>query len=527
MKMFYNFSVAIKVALAPTVAIVSMALVGIFAYVANERLTAALVILGDVRVPDIVRDAALSEGITSIHALVNQSLAWEGVGYKAEKIAALDKQIQSELASYKVQLSARMGNAGLSEFERQHLTKAASDFEKYSKSVAETIDIKSGMLANAASYMTTMEGMYLSIKTNIGELLAEQKKLSSLASHDGQVVANMNRRWIAGGFALALVVTFALAHWMSALIVGPLTKASHVAQALANGDLSERPTTQSSDATGKVLNSLSSVSEGLSSIVLGIRSSAELINKASTEIASGNFDLSQRTELQASNLEETAASMEELRSNVKSGAQKALEANQLATIASNSAVEGNQIVGQVVSTMSEITQASRKIVDIIGVIDGIAFQTNILALNAAVEAARAGEQGRGFAVVASEVRSLAGRSADAAKEIKTLITSSVERVELGSQLVEKAGASMVHIVSQVQEVSTLIGGVSSSVREQASGIEQINQAVSNLDNVTQQNAALVEQATAAAASLSEEANRMVQAMGAFKLAEPQKLFTYT
>jgi len=253
-------------------------------------------------------------------------------------------------------------------------------------------------------------------------------------------------------------------------------------------------------------------------IVGEVRLSSDSIATGSSEIATGNADLSQRTEEQASNLEETAASMEELTSTVKNNADTAHKAAALAGEASRAAVQGGEVVGQVVSPMEEISAASRKITDIISVIDGIAFQTNILALNAAVEAARAGEQGRGFAVVASEVRSLAQRSADAAREIKTLIGASVEKVENGTQLVSEAGRSMEGIVAQVQRVSDLIGEISSATSEQTTGISQVGEAVTHLDQVTQQNAALVEQSAAAADSLRHQAAKLAEVVSVFRLA---------
>jgi len=305
---------------------------------------------------------------------------------------------------------------------------------------------------------------------------------------------------------------------MANMIVHPLTLASRVANSVAQGDLSQRPRAASTDATGQVIEALSTVTQNLSGIVVDIRSTAELINDAAGEIAAGNADLSRRTETQAASLEETAASMQELSSAVKNNAETAREASQMAVSASAAAVKGGSVVGQVVSTMEEISASSRKISDIIGVIDGIAFQTNILALNAAVEAARAGEQGRGFAVVASEVRSLAGRSAEAAKEIKGLINASVTKVDTGSRLVGEAGASMQDIVTQVKRVADLIEEISSTAMEQTTGIDQINQAIAQLDSVTQQNAALVEEAAAAADSMSREAGRMVEVVSVFKLA---------
>jgi methyl-accepting chemotaxis protein len=261
--------------------------------------------------------------------------------------------------------------------------------------------------------------------------------------------------------------------------------------------------------------------EKLTQIIEHIRESTDLINTAAKEIAAGNSDLSSRTEEQASSLEETAASMEELTSTVKQNAENAKQANQLAIGASDVAVKGGQVVSQVVDTMNSITESSKKIVDIISVIDGIAFQTNILALNAAVEAARAGEQGRGFAVVATEVRNLAQRSAAAAKEIKTLISTSVEKVEMGSKLVDQAGQTMEEIVTSVKRVTDIMSEITAASQEQSSGIEQVNQAVTQMDETTQQNAALVEEAAAAAESLEEQAQSLSRTVATFRTVDAE------
>jgi methyl-accepting chemotaxis protein len=291
-----------------------------------------------------------------------------------------------------------------------------------------------------------------------------------------------------------------------------------VAQTVAAGDLSSRIEAQSTDETGQLMAALRSMNDSLSKVVGEVRHGTDTIATASSQIASGNQDLSSRTEEQASSLEETAASMEQLTSTVKQNADNARQANQLAASASEVAVRGGAVVSQVVDTMGSINASSRKIVDIIAVIDGIAFQTNILALNAAVEAARAGEQGRGFAVVASEVRTLAQRSAAAAKEIKGLIDDSVSKVAAGTQQVAEAGKTMDEIVNSVRRVTDIMGEISSASHEQTQGIEQINQAITQMDQVTQQNAALVEEAAAAAGSLQEQAGGLVQVVSAFRLA---------
>ena len=298
-----------------------------------------------------------------------------------------------------------------------------------------------------------------------------------------------------------------------------LSQAVDAANAVTQGDLTHTIRVSGKDEVALLLHALSGMQDNLGKVVSHVRQGSESVATASAQIAQGNQDLSARTESQASALEETAASMEELGSTVKQNADNAKQANQLAQSASTVAIKGGEVVAQVVDTMKGINDSSKKIADIISVIDGIAFQTNILALNAAVEAARAGEQGRGFAVVASEVRSLAGRSAEAAKEIKTLINDSVERVEQGTALVDQAGATMTEVVSSIRRVTDIMGEISAASSEQSSGVAQIGEAVMQMDQVTQQNAALVEEMAAAASSLKSQAQDLVTTVAVFKLAQ--------
>src|SRR5450830_417497 len=325
--------------------------------------------------------------------------------------------------------------------------------------------------------------------------------------------------------ALLLVLALAAAVFISWSLSRSISRgvdaARVAAQRIGEGDLSQPLSAAGKDEIGQLLQALSTMQDNLSRVVSNVRQGSESVATASAEIAQGNHDLSARTESQASALEETAASMEELSSTVKQNADNARQANQLAMSASTVAVKGGEVVAQVVDTMKDINDSSRKISDIISVIDGIAFQTNILALNAAVEAARAGEQGRGFAVVATEVRSLAGRSADAAKEIKTLINASVERVEQGSALVDQAGLTMNDVVSSIRRVTDIMGEISAASDDQSQGVAQVGEAVTQMDQATQQNAALVEEMAAAASSLKSQAHDLVQTVAVFKLEQGQ------
>ncbi|MBE3027032.1 chemotaxis protein [Janthinobacterium sp. BJB1] len=353
----------------------------------------------------------------------------------------------------------------------------------------------------------------------LGEIGQAETVLLAQRSEAAAALQARTHWTLLGGGAVALLLAASIAWWLARNISVPLRSAIGVARQVAQGDLTVQVEVRSKDETGELMQALKDMTASLLRIVTEVRGGTQAIATASRQIASGNIDLSARTEQQASSLEETASSMEELTSTVQQNAQNAHEANGLAASASAVAGKGGAVVAQVVDTMGSINDSSRKIVDIIGVIDGIAFQTNILALNAAVEAARAGEQGRGFAVVATEVRNLAQRSAGAAKEIKALINDSVAQVESGARLVDEAGHTMREIVDSVHKVSSIVGQISSASDEQRAGIEQVNQAITEMDQVTQQNAALVEEAAAAAESMQEQAARLADAVAVFRTAQ--------
>jgi len=434
----------------------------------------------------------------------------------AEKAVAL---LKDNMAKAKPLINSEKGKAELANFE--------SLWTQYEAHINQFMSlIKNEQLSDAKGSVTYLEGQMRDTANKADDSLTALTKVkegvAKQASVDTTDLYNQSRVFmlmvIAAGVLLGIGLGILITHMLTKQLGGEPAYAARVAQRIAAGDLAEEVEVKGKDANS-LLGAMHAMQLQLTSVVTGIKESAEAIGSGTKQIAAGNADLSSRTEEQASSLEETASSMEELTSTVKQNAENAKQANQLALGASTVAVKGGQVVGQVVTTMSSINESSKKIVDIIGVIDGIAFQTNILALNAAVEAARAGEQGRGFAVVASEVRNLAQRSAAAAKEIKALIGDSVDKVGAGTKLVDEAGKTMEEIVSSVKRVTDIMSEITAASQEQSAGIEQVNTAITQMDEVTQQNASLVEEAAAAAESLEEQAQNLEAAVAVFKLAK--------
>ena len=435
--------------------------------------------------------------------------------------AAMAKIDQQLIAGREKQMQLRKKYEALinSPEEKELYDEFASNWTKY-------IAANDTALAHSRKYendqaLAIVEGESAKLFAISKEILDKLVKLNAdgaaQSKNDADTTYTTARNMLLITAALAIAVAIAAAVWLIRSITAPLARAVEVADRVSGGDLTAHIDVDSRDETGQLLSALQRMQQSLVRTVSVVRQNSESVASASAQIASGNNDLSARTEQQASALEETAASMEELGSTVRQNADNARTANQLAMNASTVAAQGGEVVAEVVETMKGINASSNKIADIISVIDGIAFQTNILALNAAVEAARAGEQGRGFAVVAGEVRSLAQRSAEAAKEIKSLITASVERVEQGSALVDKAGATMTEVVTAIRRVTDIMGEISAASSEQSAGVGQVGEAVTQMDQATQQNAALVEEMAAAAASLNTQAGELVHAVAVFQL----------
>ena len=435
--------------------------------------------------------------------------------------AAEQKAIRGDLAEH-----AKLFRDSIQTLESMPLDDAArAATAKVRPALAAYVDIATAVVGLAFTDRAAAQAKMPDFLTQFKHVEKEMEALSDLIEDgakqtqaDSEATAVTARLTIAAAIVLGCAALMVAGALISRSIVRPIRRAVQVAETVADGDLGSHIEVQGRGEPAQLLAALKRMNDSLVHVVGTVRHSSDSIATGSSEISTGNHDLSQRTESQASNLQQTAASMEQITATVRHSAETAREAAQLAGGASSAAEQGGVVVGQVVGTMAEISESSRRIGDIIGVIDGIAFQTNILALNAAVEAARAGEQGRGFAVVAGEVRTLAQRSATAAREIKGLIQASVEKVETGSRQAGDAGRAMVGIVDQVKRVSQLIAQISHASGEQTSGLGQVNDAVTQLDHVTQQNAALVEESAAAAESLKQQAQRLVEVVAAFKLA---------
>ena len=456
---------------------------------------------------------AVLDGINSTAVEMRNLLILEDKAQAAqalERMALARKQVTGQLATLERELSTEQGRQSLKRILDARARYAAGQQRFLALLAADDKAQASALLLS--SVMRDQQAYFDEVRSLVnlvGQLMEKAGEHSVLTYH-------ASRNWMLGLAALATLLACGLGVWITRGITGPLRGAMAVAQAIAGGDLRSHIRVSGDDETARLLKALQEMNDSLQRIVGQVRSGTDTINAAASEIADGNLDLSARTEQQASSLEETAAAMEQLTSTVQQNADSARQASALAAGASAVASKGGAEVARVVDTMASINASSQKIVDIISVIEAIAFQTNILALNAAVEAARAGEQGRGFAVVAAEVRGLAQRSTAAAKEIELLIRDSVEQVECGNRLVSDAGRTMAEVVASVHRVSDIMGEISAAGVEQSAGIAQVNEAIAQMDAVTQQNAALVEEAAAAAASLQQQARGLSATVGVFR-----------
>ncbi len=485
-------------------------------------------------------------GAVALHSMGGQmSLVGQQIYKRAETLSALERSIkdrnialkdlasQDDLAELGVQVKQFKG--ARDEFKKLHaafedqiagdeqLLRLTAQLDTLNDDGQKVIDavLNHAMTGNTPEAVKVARDGMAPIQAKSNDALNGIRQ--TLAQRSESVVSGAKASaqlsmWVMSGSAMFVLIVGGLLAWLIARsVVEPLRRAVAAVNQIAAGDLTQDVRFEGHDEAAEMLSALASMQVALRNLVGQVRSGIESVSTASGEIAQGNADLSNRTEQQASNLQETASSMEQMTATVTQSADTARSASQLATRATEVAAQGGEVVQRVVATMAEIQAASRKIGDIIGTIDGIAFQTNILALNAAVEAARAGEQGRGFAVVAGEVRLLAQRSAEAAREIKKLISNSSERVEAGGVLVGEAGQTMSQIVEQVRRVNDLIADISASTQEQTQGISQVSMAVSDLDKMTQQNAALVEESAAAAQSMSHQSIKLAEAVSVFKL----------
>ena len=460
--------------------------------------------------------ASVQQQLSQVHTSVYKTVALIA-SLDDAKIKAFREDLVKQLDGIKRVANVLGDGANATQADRDSVVQIDKQLDTYAKQADTAVDLSSVDPNTGIAAMLGADATFAGLSKTMADMVARSEEASQTAMAASQQ-SSRQTNWILAGAGLLVA---GIAVWLSALmqrkIVSELARAGTMANEVANGNLDVNATTDRQDEVGDLMRALGAMATQLTQTIGAVLQSSESIRLASAEIATGNQDLANRTEQTASNLQRAASSTEQLTGNVRQSADAARQANSLAVLAAEVAVRGGAVVGQVVSTMEEINTSARKISDIIGVIDGIAFQTNILALNAAVEAARAGEQGRGFAVVASEVRSLAGRSAEAAKEIKNLIGVSVQKVDSGTRLVADAGKTMDEIVTSVQRVSDIIGEMSSAASEQSNDISQVNTAVMELDQMTQQNAALVEQSAAAAESLREQAQRLAQVVSSFKL----------
>jgi len=522
MQALKNMSIANKLRASFAIMVALLILVALFGYSRLQVVQGESQKISDNWLPAVRAAGEIDTAVAELRIGLLQLVAATGPA----QTEVAEKNLSTALAEFK-ESDADYAKLISSPDERKLYDKFNEDFARYQGHVQRVITlVKAGQLDEARELQGgDARQAFLAADKGIADLVVLNNKGAGASATNSQQIYKSAALWLLGVSLAASAVAVLMAMTLIRAITGPLERAVAAADRVADGDLSQTIEFSGRDETARLLEAMQRMQQSLVGTVGNVRSGADSVATASAQIAQGNADLSSRTEEQASSLEETSATMEELNATVRQNADNAAQANQLAQSASQVARDGGAVVGEVVTTMRGIEDSSKRISDIIAVIDGIAFQTNILALNAAVEAARAGEQGRGFAVVAGEVRSLAQRSAEAAKEIKSLINDSVERVQTGTQLVDRAGQTIQDIVTSVQKLADLVGEISSASREQSSGISQVGEAVTQLDQATQQNAALVEESAAASESLKVQAKQLLDAVASFKLSAQQVVKT--
>ncbi len=515
---FDRLPLMVKVALAPVLVLLCLLIVASYNVWTSRSTAQTLEALTQNSMVYVFMVAEAQESVVAINSMVMQSVAYAGAGLKPDVIQALDQKIGIELKATQQRLDRLRETLSAGDADtKDRMTRLDAAFKKYTKGATDTVDMKDADLATAAVMMSAAETAYKETRSLLNEQFKDEVQR---AKQSGEAASSSLATGNAASMTLtliALVIGMLVTWFTTRQIVQPLRVAVGIASDVAKGNLSLREVQAGRDETGQVLRALGQVTKRLNAMIANIRSGAEQIDTAAGEISMGNNDLATRTEQTAFALQSIASSIGELAHTLKVSADTATQANQLASDASRVAQQGGNDVAEVIKTMDAISVQAKRISEIIGTIDGIAFQTNILALNAAVEAARAGEHGRGFAVVASEVRSLAQRSSEAAKEIRSLIGASAEQVEAGTGKVHAAGETMRRIVTSIERVSTMVDEISRATAEQAVGIEGVNEAVSDMDRNTQQNAALVEESAAAAESLRVQAAGLVQAVSVFHI----------
>jgi methyl-accepting chemotaxis protein len=514
MQAFYDLKIATKLIFGFVAVLLLTCLLGIFSIIQLTSLNTAADEMGNDLLPSSISGMGMKESVSRMRSQEAQLATAE----TPELTKTYQDRTNEAIEAFRKNHGEFLKNADSAE-DKKALDELLVAFNAYAQISDRITKLASeGKTAEAVALLRTeSSASNKKMRGMLDKIVDAQQVAGKKAAENSRNLFVKARMMIMIAIAVSIAIGFIMAIWLAKIVSKPLQTAVEFAQSIASGDLTNKIVAESSCETGQLMSALSDMNTSLLNVVTEVRIGTDQINHAATEIANGNLDLSSRTEEQASSLEETASSMEEITSTVKHNSDNAKQANVLSQSATAVAEKGGSVVSEVVATMTSINESSKKIVDIISVIDGIAFQTNILALNAAVEAARAGEQGRGFAVVASEVRSLAQRSASAAKEIKELINDSVEKVSQGTKLVDSAGSTMQEVVESVKRVSDIISEITAAGQEQTSGIEQVNQAIIQMDSMTQQNSALVEEAAAAAATLQDQAANLVQVVSVFKL----------